>query len=96
MIPLLLGFMIFGAAAGKLRIALGRASMLDRHDRRVRGFVLLSFFPANFNYIPFAIVCPDRRSVRRIRGAQHAAIMNALPRDARGLGQDARDISECR
>ena len=88
MLPLLIGFMIFGAAGGWLS---------DRVDPRTLctaamlvltlGFAALAFFPIDFAYAPFAVVLfVIGAAFGGFSAPNSAAIMNALPRAERGVG----------
>ncbi len=92
MIPLLGGFMIFGLLGGWLS---------DRFSVRgltgggmlvlTAGFLLLMLFPANFSYLPFAIVLFLIGSAFGVFASPNsAAVMNALPREFRGVGSGMR------
>lgn len=92
MIPLLGGFMIFGLLGGWLS---------DRFSVRgltgggmlvlTGGFLLLMLFPANFSYLPFAIVLFVIGSAFGVFASPNsAAVMNALPREFRGVGSGMR------
>jgi hypothetical protein len=92
MIPLLGGFMLFGLLGGW---------MSDRFSVRALtgggmlvltvGFLLLMLFPANFAYPPFAAVLFLIGSAFGVFSAPNAAaIMNALPRQFRGVGSGMR------
>jgi len=91
-IPMLGGFIIFGLLGGWLadRIsirALTTGSMLSL----TAGFLLLMLFGANFSYFPFAIVlfiigC----SFGLFSAPNTTAVMNALPRQYRGVGSGMR------
>ncbi len=92
MIPLLLGFMLFGAAGGKLSDRFGSRGLCTIGMIGVAiGFILLSLFPANFDYLPFAIVLFLIGGAFGVFAAPNtAAVMNALPKDARGVGSGMR------
>lgn len=92
MIPLLVGFMIFGVLGGYLSDRLGvRALTTGGMIGLALGFVLLTFFPADFNYPLFAIVLfIIGASFGSFSAPNTAGIMNALPTEYRGVGSGMR------
>lgn len=91
-LPLLVGFMVFGLAGGWLSDKFGPRG-LSTGGMVVLGFgfIALSFFPANFDYLPFAIVLFVIGSAFGIFTSPNtAAIMNALPKQYRGVGSGMR------
>jgi MFS family permease len=55
------------------------------------GFLLLMLFPANFSYTPFAVVLFVIGSAFGVFASPNsAAVMNALPREFRGVGSGMR------
>ena len=81
-IPLLIGFMIFGLAGGWLSDRLGpRGLSAGGMVALGVGFLALTLFPADFAYLPFAVVLFLIGAAFGIFTAPNtAAIMNALPR----------------
>jgi MFS family permease len=92
MIPLLVGFMIFGVLGGYLSDRLGvRALTTGGMIGLALGFVLLTFFPADFDYLPFAIVLfIIGASFGGFAAPNTAGIMNSLPSQYRGVGSGMR------
>ncbi len=92
LIPLLVGFMIAGAGGGWLSDRLGpRGLSTGGMVLLGLGFIALTFFPADFDYPPFAVVLFGIGVAFGIFAAPNtAAIMNALPRDYRGVGSGMR------
>lgn len=92
LIPLLAGFMIFGVAGGWLSDRIGvRVLTTGGMLGLTLGFVLLTFFPADFNYPLFAIVLfLIGASFGTFSAPNTAAIMNALPTEYRGVGSGMR------
>jgi len=91
-IPLLVGFMIFGVAGGWLSDRMG-ARGLSTGGMLVlaAGFLALTLFPANFEYLPFAVVLfIIGASFGVFTAPNTAAIMNALPKAYRGVGSGMR------
>jgi MFS family permease len=91
-IPLLVGFMIFGLAGGWLSDRLGPRG-LSAGGMAVLGvgFLTLTLFPADFDYLPFAAVLFLIGAAFGVFTAPNtAAIMNALPRQHRGVGSGMR------
>ncbi|HEX2913887.1 MAG TPA: MFS transporter [Chloroflexia bacterium] len=92
LIPMLAGFMIFGVAGGWLSDRIG-VRWLTGGGMVVLalGFLLLSTFPADFSYPPFAIILfMIGASFGTFSAPNTAAIMNALPRQYRGVGSGMR------
>ncbi|HMA35665.1 MAG TPA: MFS transporter, partial [Chloroflexia bacterium] len=91
-IPLLLGFMICGAAGGWLSDRVGPRGLSTAGMAVLGlGFIALTFFPADFDYLPFAVVLFVIGAAFGIFTAPNtAAIMNALPREYRGVGSGMR------
>lgn len=92
LIPLLAGFMIFGAAGGWLSDHVDpRAICTTAMLVLAAGFVALSFFPVDFNYVPFAVVLfIIGAAFGGFSAPNSAAVMNALPRAERGVGSGMR------
>lgn len=92
MIPLLIGFMIFGVLGGYLSDKLGvRALTTGGMIGLALGFVLLTLFPADFSYPPFALVLfIIGASFGSFSAPNTAAIMNSLPTEYRGVGSGMR------
>ncbi len=91
-LPLLGGFMITGAAGGWLSDRLGPRG-LSAGGMAVLGlgFITLTFFPVDFTYLPFAVVLFVIGAAFGVFTAPNtAAIMNALPREYRGVGSGMR------
>jgi MFS family permease len=92
LLPMLIGFMIAGVAGGWLSDRLGvrwltTGGMLGL----ALGFILLTTFPADFSYIPFALVLfLIGASFGTFSAPNTAAIMNALPSQYRGVGSGMR------
>ena len=91
-LPLLIGFMIFGAAGGWLSDRMGpRGLSVSGMAVLGCGFLALTLFPADFAYLPFAGVLFLIGAAFGIFTAPNtAAIMNALPREYRGVGSGMR------
>ena len=92
LIPLLVGFMIFGVLGGYLSERLGvRALTTGGMIGLAIGFILLTFFPADFSYPLFAIVLfIIGSSFGTFSAPNTAGIMNALPSEYRGVGSGMR------
>ncbi len=92
MIPLLAGFMAFGLLGGWLSDRFSvRALTTGGMAILCAGFLLLLLFPANFRYLPFAVVLFIIGSAFGSFSAPNsAAIMNALPAQFRGVGSGMR------
>ena len=92
LVPLLLGFMICGAAGGWLSDRMGpRGLSAGGMFVLGLGFLALTLFPANFDYLPFAVVLFIIGGAFGLFTAPNtAAIMNALPREYRGVGSGMR------
>jgi MFS family permease len=92
MLPLLIGFMIFGVLGGYLSDRLGvRALTTGGMLGLALGFVMLTLFPADFSYIPFALVLfIIGASFGSFSAPNTAAIMNSLPTEYRGVGSGMR------
>src|SRR5579884_3878993 len=92
MIPLLAGFMAFGLLGGWLSDRFSvRALTTGGMAILCAGFLLLLLFPANFWYLPFAVVLFIIGSAFGSFSAPNsAAIMNALPAQFRGVGSGMR------
>lgn len=92
MIPLLVGFMIFGVAGGYISDRLGvRALTTGGMIGLAVGFILLTFFSANFDYPLFAVVLfIIGASFGSFSAPNTAGIMNALPTEYRGVGSGMR------
>ena len=91
-LPLLVGFMIFGLAGGWLSDRIGpRWLSTGGMVGLGLGFLALTFFPADFDYLPFAIVLFVIGGAFGVFASPNtAAIMNALPREYRGVGSGMR------
>ena len=92
MLPLLIGFMIFGVSGGLLsnRISARTLTTIGMLGLAL-GFILLTFLPANFVYLPFAVILFVIGSSYGVFSSPNtAAIMNALPRENRGVGSGMR------
>jgi MFS family permease len=92
LIPLLVGFMIFGVLGGYLSERLGiRVLTTGGMLGLALGFILLTFFPADFSYPLFAIVLfIIGASFGTFSAPNTAGIMNALPTEYRGVGSGMR------
>jgi MFS family permease len=91
-LPLLFGFMIFGLTGGWLSDRLGaRGLSAGGMVALAVGFGLMTLFPVDFAYLPFALVLFLIGGAFGIFTAPNtAAIMNALPPDYRGVGSGMR------
>ncbi len=91
-IPLLAGFMVFGVAGGWLSDRMGARGLSTAGMVVLAlGFLALTFFPADFDYLPFAVVLfVIGASFGVFTAPNTAAIMNALPRAYRGVGSGMR------
>jgi MFS family permease len=92
MIPMLAGFTICGLIGGWLadRISI-RALTTGSMAALAVGFLLLMLFPANFRYLPFAIVLFIIGCAFGLFSAPNTtAVMNALPPEYRGVGSGMR------
>lgn len=92
LLPLLIGFMIFGVASGWLSDRVGvRWLCTGGMIVLALGFILLSLFPVNFAYPLFAAVLFIVGAAFGTFSAPNtAAIMNALPAEYRGVGSGMR------
>lgn len=92
MIPLLVGFMIFGVLGGYLSDRFSvRALTTGGMIGLALGFLMLTLFPADFSYPPFAVVLfIIGASFGSFSAPNTAAIMNALPTEYRGVGSGMR------
>lgn len=92
MIPLIIGFLIFGPASGYLSDKYGaRLLATIGMGINVIGFAALSLFPADFSIIPFEIAIFILGAGQGMFAAPNtAAIMNALPPEQRGAGSGVR------
>jgi Arabinose efflux permease len=92
MMPMMIGFFVMGPLSGKLS---------DRYGARffstggmllsVIGFILLTFLPADFNYIPFMIILLILGCGMGMFSAPNTtAIMNSVPADQRGASSGMR------
>lgn len=90
--PLLFGFMVFGVLGGWLSDRIGpRGLSAGGMVSLAVGFALLTLFPADFSYLPFAVVLFIIGSSFGIFTSPNtAAVMNALPREYRGVGSGMR------
>lgn len=92
LLPLLLGFMVFGVGGGWLSDRAG-ARRLTTIGMLVLagGFVLLTTFPANFSYPLFAVTLfVIGGGFGAFSAPNTAAVMNSLPREYRGVGSGMR------
>lgn len=92
MIPMLGGFIICGLIGGWLadRISI-RALTTGSMLALTGGFLLLMLFNANFSYFPFAVVLFIIGCAFGLFSAPNTtAVMNALPREYRGVGSGMR------
>jgi MFS family permease len=92
MIPMLAGFIICGLLGGWLadRISI-RALTTGSMLALTGGFLLLMLFNANFDYFPFAVVLFIIGCAFGLFSAPNTtAVMNALPREYRGVGSGMR------
>lgn len=90
--PLLAGFMVFGLAGGWLSDRIGpRGLSTGGMVVLTLGFLALTLFPADFDYLPFAVVLFVIGAAFGVFTSPNtAAIMNALPKDQRGVGSGMR------
>ncbi|MFL5731655.1 MAG: MFS transporter [Chloroflexia bacterium] len=91
-LPLMIGFMIFGLAGGYLSDRLGPRGLSTAGMIVLGlGFIALTFFPADFDYLSFAAVLFFIGAGFGIFASPNtAAIMNALPKEYRGVGSGMR------
>ncbi|MHB8626296.1 MAG: MFS transporter [Aggregatilineales bacterium] len=92
LLPLLIGFMIFGVGGGWLSDRIG-ARRLTTVGMLVLagGFLLLTTFPANFSYPTFALALfVIGGAFGAFSAPNTAAVMNSLPREYRGVGSGMR------
>jgi EmrB/QacA subfamily drug resistance transporter len=92
LLPMLIGFMISGVLGGWLSDRIGvRGLATAGMIGLALGFILLTFFPADFDYPAFAIVLFVVGASFGIFAAPNsAAVMNSLPRQYRGVGSGMR------
>ena len=92
MLPLVLGFLALGPISGYLSDRYGprmftTAGMLVN----ALGFAILANFPANFSYIPFAVIIFLMGAGSGMFAAPNAAaIMNSVPSEYRGVASGMR------
>ncbi len=92
MLPLVLGFLALGPISGYLSDRYGprtftTAGML----MNALGFAILANFPANFSYIPFAVIIFLMGAGSGMFAAPNAAaIMNSVPPEYRGVASGMR------
>jgi MFS family permease len=91
-LPLLVGFMIFGLAGGWLSDRIGPRGISTAGMVGLGlGFILMTLFPANFDYLPFGLVLFLIGAAFGVFASPNAAaIMNALPKQYRGVGSGMR------
>lgn len=92
MLPLMVGFIVMGPLSGWLSDRFGARtfSTLGMVIQAV-GFIILSFFPANFNYIWFALVLIVLGIGQGMFAAPNTtAIMNSVPASQRGVASGMR------
>lgn len=96
MIPMMAGFMIFGAMGGWLSDRLGQRGLTTGGMLVLAAsFVALAYFPADFSYIPFGIVLFVIGAAFGSFSAPNAtAIMNSLPAAERGVGSGMRSTAQ--
>jgi EmrB/QacA subfamily drug resistance transporter len=92
MLPLLIGFIIMGPLSGWLSDRYGARTFSTLGMAiQAAGFVALSFFPANFNYVWFAIVLIVLGIGQGMFAAPNTtAIMNSVPASQRGAASGMR------
>jgi MFS family permease len=91
-IPLPIGFMIFGLLGGWLSDRIGPRG-LSTAGMTILGFsfIAMSFLPADFQYLPFAsLLFLVGASFGIFSSPNTTAVMNALPRQFRGVGSGMR------
>jgi len=91
-IPMMAGFVLFGPIAGALSDRIG-ARLLTTLGMSVSAvaFILLTLFPYNFSYPPFAATLFMMGSGMGLFGAPNiTAVMNSLPPHYRGTGSGMR------
>jgi len=91
-LPLLGGFMVFGLAGGWLSDRIGPRGLSTAGMAALGvGFILMTLFPADFDYLPFGLVLFLIGSAFGVFASPNtAAIMNALPKEYRGVGSGMR------
>ncbi len=92
LIPLLVGYMIFGVTSGALTHRLSPRAVTTGAMLVLTGaFLVLQTFPANFNYTPFAVVLFVIGACFGTFSAPNTtSIMNSLPPQYRGVGSGMR------
>nr|BBH95759.1 MFS transporter [Thermogemmatispora argillosa] len=92
MLPLMIGFIAFGPLSGWLSDRFG-ARLFSTLGMVIQalGFLLLTFLPANFNYIWFALILLLMGIGQGMFAAPNTtAIMNSVPADRRGVASGMR------
>ncbi|WP_376794187.1 MFS transporter [Thermogemmatispora sp.] len=92
MLPLMIGFIAFGPLSGWLSDRFG-ARLFSTLGMIVQalGFLLLTFLPANFDYIWFALILLLMGIGQGMFAAPNTtAIMNSVPADRRGVASGMR------
>jgi EmrB/QacA subfamily drug resistance transporter len=92
LLPLLIGFVLMGPVSGWLSDRFGaRIFSTTGTLIQVVGFVALTFLPANFNYIWFALILFMLGVGQGMFSAPNtSSVMNSLPADQRGVGSGMR------
>jgi len=92
LLPLLGGFVVMGPVSGWLSDRFGaRVFSTVGMVIQVVGFLLLTFLPANFNYIWFALIIFILGFGQGMFSAPNTtSVMNSLPPDQRGVGSGMR------
>ncbi|HVU13530.1 MAG TPA: MFS transporter [Phototrophicaceae bacterium] len=92
LIPLLVGYMIFGITSGSLTHRISPRTVTTVSMLVLTGaFLVLQTFPANFDYTPFAIVLFVIGACFGAFSAPNTtSVMNSLPPQYRGVGSGMR------
>lgn len=92
MLPLLVGFILMGPMSGSLSDRFG-ARIFSTTGMAIQAvcFLLLTFLPANFNYLVFAVILFILGLGQGMFSAPNTtAIMNSVPADHRGVANGMR------